>query len=467
MSFVYGDNYNLQTTHKEGAYRCLFSGCTALTSCENLEFTDAAMSYRTCDWMFASCTNLEKAPSILPAMKLADSSYAVMFTNCPKLEKAPILPAETLVNACYNSMFSGGTNLNEIWCYATNQNNNTAYTPNWVAGVSPTGVFHKYMGGKTFWTRGVSTIPSTWSVADNDNYFRIEAEEASSIKFSKLGLYYSVDSGETWGSLPANTAIELAAGEEVWLNGVKTPDSSEPRGIGNFSASTGVFKVKGDAMSLLYGDNIDYQTDSKSYAFQLLFKDCTGLTDASDLILTAATLSSTDFYAMFSGCTSLVLPPKELPAKVISTYGYSHMFMGCTSLTKAPYIAATGYSGSFNCSHMFSGCTSLTEVQDELHPLTISANMYDSMFLGCSSLEKAPYLPATVVNANNCYGWMFQDCTSLKYIKCGAVTLGGTTNWVSGVGSEGVFYRSPAASWSTGVSAIPSGWEVKLMSEDE
>jgi hypothetical protein len=359
-------------------------------------------------------------------------------------------------------MFYGCTKLNEIWCNATNGGGT-----NWVYNVSPTGVFHKNMDKKTNWNRAVNGIPSGWSVADNDNYFRIEAEEASSIKFSKGGLYYSVDSGETWGSLPANTAIELAAGEEVWFNGVKTPDTSEPKGIGNFSASTGVFKVKGDAMSLLYGDNIDYQTDSKSYAFQLLFKDCTGLTDASDLILTAATLSSTDFYAMFSGCTSLVLPPKELPAKVISTYGYSHMFMGCTSLTKAPYIAATGYSGSFNCSHMFSGCTSLTEVQDELHPLTISANMYDSMFLGCSSLEKAPYLPATVVNANNCYGWMFQDCTSLKYIKCGAVTLGGTTNWVSGVGSEGVFYRSPAASWSTGVSAIPSGWEVKLMSEDE
>ena len=460
-SLMYSDNFSDKTPNKYRSYQKLFLKCTGLTDASGIilpEYLEADTAYAE---MFEGCTSLTKIPEYVGKDSRTEGRYA-MFSGCTSLEYGPKLPAETIVGTDYYRMFYDCTSLKEIWCSATTLGNNE----NWVYNVSPTGVFHKNMDVKTNWSRATNGIPSGWSVADNDNYFRLEANEASSIKFSKGGLYYSVDNGETWAVYTANTAVELAAGKEILFNGIKTPDTSEPRGIGNFAASTGSFKVKGDAMSLLYGDNYDFQTTSKQYAYQGLFSGCTSVTDASGLILTATTLAATDFYAMFSGCTNLVLPPKELPALTASTYGYGNMFNGCTSLTEAPHIAAKTLSGSFNFTHMFAGCTSLTKVQDELYPTSIPANAYDSMFLDCSSLEKAPYLPATVINANNCYGWMFQRCTNLKYIKCGAVTLGGTANWVDGVGSEGTFYRAPAASWSTGANGAPNGWTVKLMSEE-
>ena len=40
-----------------------------------------------------------------------------MFYGCTSLQKAPKLPAKTLVNGCYTYMFQGCTSLNESWLY--------------------------------------------------------------------------------------------------------------------------------------------------------------------------------------------------------------------------------------------------------------------------------------------------------------------------------------------------------------
>ena len=54
--------------------------------------------------MFESCTSLAQAPK-LPATTLADYCYNSMFFNCTSLTQAPKLPATTLANRCYYSMF--------------------------------------------------------------------------------------------------------------------------------------------------------------------------------------------------------------------------------------------------------------------------------------------------------------------------------------------------------------------------
>ena len=54
--------------------------------------------------MFCGCTSLTTAPE-LPATTLADSCYENMFDGCTSLTAAPELPATTLANNCYCSMF--------------------------------------------------------------------------------------------------------------------------------------------------------------------------------------------------------------------------------------------------------------------------------------------------------------------------------------------------------------------------
>ena len=60
--------------------------------------------------MFHSCTKLEKAPE-LPATTLTDSCYRAMFAFCTSLSTAPELPATTLAESCYTYMFQECTSL--------------------------------------------------------------------------------------------------------------------------------------------------------------------------------------------------------------------------------------------------------------------------------------------------------------------------------------------------------------------
>ena len=55
--------------------------------------------------MFYGCTYLTQAPA-LPATTLADECYYSMFNNCSNLTQAPALPATTLARRCCTNMFS-------------------------------------------------------------------------------------------------------------------------------------------------------------------------------------------------------------------------------------------------------------------------------------------------------------------------------------------------------------------------
>lgn len=68
------------------------------------------------NWQFYalfSGTNIIKAPQ-LPAMSLKDNCYDSLFQECTKLIVPPLLPATTLFTACYRDMFSGCTSLSAI-----------------------------------------------------------------------------------------------------------------------------------------------------------------------------------------------------------------------------------------------------------------------------------------------------------------------------------------------------------------
>ena len=60
--------------------------------------------------MFADCASLTTAPE-LPATTLAEGCYAGMFADCTGLTTAPELPATALAEVCYMSMFYGCTGL--------------------------------------------------------------------------------------------------------------------------------------------------------------------------------------------------------------------------------------------------------------------------------------------------------------------------------------------------------------------
>ena len=144
MSLIDSENFStlmeLPTTDSEGntvacTFAGLFEGNTGLTDASGL---------------------------ILPATTLADFCYTSMFYGCTSLTSAPALPATTLATFCYTMMFQGCTKLNAVTCLATDISAINC-TNNWLKGVASTGTFTK-AASMTSWTTGESGIPSGWSV---------------------------------------------------------------------------------------------------------------------------------------------------------------------------------------------------------------------------------------------------------------------------------------------------------------
>lgn len=145
MSLLFGDNFVNQTdlTGYASAFKFFFQGASKTTPNARL----------------LSVENL-----VLPATTLAQSCYASMFLNCTSITTAPILPAATLALECYQAMFRGCTSLNSITCLATDISASNCRN-GWVNGVAASGTFTK-AASMSSWTSGTSGIPSGWTVVD-------------------------------------------------------------------------------------------------------------------------------------------------------------------------------------------------------------------------------------------------------------------------------------------------------------
>ena len=315
-------------------------------------------------------------------------------------------------------------------------------------------------------------------------YLTFRAREDGTFKFSKGGLSYSLDNGETWTTLAKNTnSPTVQSGNTIMWKGT----FSTSTGVGTFS-STGAFDAEGNIMSLLFGDNFIGQTSLSGYdyAFYGLFSGCTHLISAENLVLPATTLAPYCYMNMFDSCTSLTTAP-ELPATTLADSCYNGMFWNCTSLTTAPSLPATTLANK--CYEwMFNGCTSLTAAPS-LPATTLADGCYGVMFVGCRSLTTAPQLPATTLAyycyeemfsgceslttapellattlAEGCYFMMFGGCSNLNYVTCLATDISApdcTSDWLDGVSSNGTFVKAAGMNdWTSGSSGVPENWAV-------
>lgn len=293
---------------------------------------------------------------------------------------------------------------------------------------------------------------SLTTVNDDVNYNKLKAEAHLTLQVLSPGnivwstndanstktIKYSKNSGD-WVTITSSTSgvsIPVVEGDYVMFEG----DNTSYAGHSTFSQTTCQFNVGGNIMSLV--NSVDFWTEDTLTAantFQNLFKNCSGLNFAHDLILPATTLTSYCYASMFENCYNLRSFP-ELPATNLATYCYEDMFNGCMALTLAPALPATTvYEGSYKemfsgcvgitqtpalpattvgayCySHMFSGCVGLTQVPAILPAMIAPSHCYEYMFQGCSSITTGPELPATTI-ADYCYERMFQGCTGLTTI---------------------------------------------------
>ena len=265
-----------------------------------------------------------------------------------------------------------------------------------------------YQGNTVIYEKGgdVGKIPLTFEITGNGNI----VWKASNAAYT-VTIEYSKDNGSTWTSITSNTgssapSITVVSGDIVQFRGDNVQYGTSSSNYNTFNGSTAQFKVKGNIMSLIDSTNFSTLTTlSSAYTFCNLFNLCTGLTDASELLL---------------------------PATTLTKWCYFYMFIDCKSLTQAPSLPVT----------------------------TLTNGCYSEMFRNCTSLTTAPELPATSL-AERCYQGMFRNCDNLNYIRCLATDISArycTSDWVSGVLSTGTFVTPSSTAWTTGTGGIPNGW---------
>lgn len=316
----------------------------------------------------------------------------------------------------------------------------------------------------------------------------VEAIEPLTVRFSLNPIEYSLDN-YTWHTLPADTSTPtIEAGRRAYFRASGLTATSAA-GIGTFSV-TGRHDIGGNIMSMLYGaDYMEQTIISKDYAFRSMFTNDSNLISAKKLQLPAIKLSANCYRALLNTCVNLIDSP-ELPATELASNCYSFLFKGDTSLAQAPELPATKmelqcYSSMFeDCSSLISApelpaltlaqecyngmlrnCTNLISAS-ELPATELQQQCYGVMYAGCSNLEVAPVLPAPNISQYG-YKQMFDGCSKLRYIKCLATSRQSNScdNWVRGVASTGVFVKKNGASWTTGMSGIPSGWTIETADE--
>ena len=234
-----------------------------------------------------------------------------------------------------------------------------------------------------------------------------KASSSSNLK----SLRYSKNNG-TWTNLTSSltgSTINVNSGDIVRFKGYNSVYGDRwLEEYNSFSDTTCMFNVEGNISTII--NNGDNYGSIENYSLAGLFGNCTGLTDASKLVLPATILGKYCYQYMFSGCTSLVSAPSELPAMTLANNCYYEMFSYCTSLVNVPSLPATSL-GEGCYYEMFRSCESLTTAPN-LPATTLADSCYYGMFNSCTSLVNAPQLPALSL-VDDCYNKMFYNCSSL------------------------------------------------------
>lgn len=267
-------------------------------------------------------------------------------------------------------------------------------------------------------------------------YFWVEFEETNKtvtlkdIKYGMTGfiitMSYSFD-GINWKSVTRpyenyfSFSIEMGDNKLIYFK-----NETKRMGKGNWNGYCfyfdGYCKIGGDATAL---------TDMADYALHRTFHNNPYLTDASELSLPWDRLNSNCFRSMFTGCSSLIAPPK-LPATVLASYCYADMFSDCINMEYSPILSAP----------------------------TLVDSCYYLMFGNCQNLKHIE-MYASDITASYCLdGWVG------NYSIQSMGDAGGSITFEVGVAEEGVFYKYPNTDIPlNSYNGIPTNWNVIELAE--
>jgi hypothetical protein len=219
-------------------------------------------------------------------------------------------------------------------------------------------------------------------------------------------------------------------------------------------------------------------TKIENRCYEEMFYGCTNIGSIEIETNLYSQISSHEFDSMCEGCSNLTDFNDITIKSVANGYGksgFNRMFYGCSSLSRVPNIK-TEYSTVGNDAYVetFHGCSSITDASEFIIYPSYNAEYHkgDRMFESCSSLTNAPFLSDNSLyyssSGNGGSSNVFSNCKSLKEIvyvdsnlpRYDASSSAYTYNWVSGVSSNGVFFKNSGCPTVYSNSFIPYGWDI-------
>ena len=386
MSVVYGDNFEANTELTGVTYANMVDFRGSIKNAKNMVLPASVLEDRMCESMFEDCSMLETAP-VLPATQVCNYTYFAMFKNCSSLREAPelpatvlheeghegtycygemfygcvsltrtpVLPAVDVPQHAYEKMFYGCRNLNRIESYAESDEYSDYFATMWASGVSETGTFiqsedmYNWLNGPSGnpWYYIPKPVGYTGETGEyNTQYTTLDILTGGTLQFCSIynldytthhrkngaKLFYSVN-GDYWYDAFNTEYIEVEAGDEILLKGIfgdREIAQDWLRWSPSFSGSTASFNVRGNAMSLLYGDNFREETNLFVCSFAHLFES-TNVVSAFDWELPTGYYPDVSVFETFYDCPLLTDGPL-INCTSFGDAAFTETFYDCTSL---------------------------------------------------------------------------------------------------------------------------------------
>lgn len=166
------------------------------------------------------------------------------------------------------------------------------------------------------------------------------------------------------------------------------------------------------------------------------------------------------FARLFYGNSRLTKGP-EYPFDTLNGYTFFETYRNCSNLTQVPLLPAK-HLGDREYQYMFHSCSSLTTVGNMVLPSeNTTIGCYSYMFYNCVNLEDTPIIYAKSLSASYVCQYMFYGCSKVDSLTVYMDSVTGnnaTASWLGSVSATGTFHNLGTATYSSGISGIPSGW---------
>ena len=421
LSIVYGSDfeYAYSIEGKDGIFKELFKNNTHIINAEDMILTADTLSNACYDSMFLGCSNLVTAPE-LPATNLTPYCYRSMFEECTSLRAMPTIGMLSVDEGSCQYMFYDCSSMTSV-----------------VEKLEPLTLeinCYDSMFEKCSSITGSPELPALELVSQCYNHMFYDCSNLAFIKAafvttpsSNYTHEWVGGSNDTFGVAPVGQffkGIDAEWEDEVSVNAIPSgwtvlsfesvyfsftnKDTTAPIEI-SFAKATPADTLY---WSRDFGQTWNEYTEtivSSTYNENIVFKGELTVNGTNGI----GTFSVSGLFNVYGNVMSLIYGENYNNQTALkSDYNFAHLLEDCTHLGEAFELVLPSTTLRPHCyDSMFKGCWSMVKIP-YLKATTLAEGCYAYMFSGCETITEMCDLPATTL-ATNCYSHMFEGCKDL------------------------------------------------------